>query len=101
MKPAADAGGQTITICLFTTAVDEPKRHTTSAVNRKAAIAAGAKTATPAMSSAVCPRRPGKMPTAPDDGGTGEATRDAGADEDEPRRVAPGDGLRPARSKVR
>ena len=51
VKPAADAGGQTITICLSTTAVDELKRYTTSAVNRKAATAAGAKTATPAISS--------------------------------------------------
>jgi hypothetical protein len=37
------------------------------------------------MISAVCPRRPGKMPTAPADGGTGEATSEAGADEDEPQ----------------
>ena len=52
VKPAADAGGQTITICFMsTTAVDELKRYTTSAVNRKAATAAGAKTATPAISS--------------------------------------------------
>jgi len=51
VKPAADAGGQTITICLSTTAVDELKRYTTSAVNRKAAPATGAKTATPAISS--------------------------------------------------
>ncbi len=101
MKPAADEGGQTNTICSSTTAVDEPKKHTPSAVNIKAATAAGAKTATPAMISAVCPRRPGKMPTAPADGGTGEATSEAGAEEDEPRRAAPGDGLRPARSKVR
>jgi hypothetical protein len=32
---------------MSTTAVDEPKRHTPSAVNIKAATAAGAKTATP------------------------------------------------------
>jgi hypothetical protein len=36
---------------MSTTAVDELKRYTTSAVNRKAATAAGAKTATPAISS--------------------------------------------------
>ena len=102
MKPAADAGGQTNMICMSTTAVDEPKRHTPSAVNIKAATAAGAKTATPAMSSAICPRprRHGKMPTTPADRGTGKATSEAGADEDETRRAAPGDGLRP-RSKVR
>jgi len=40
MKPAADAGGQTNTICMSTTAVDEPKRHTPSAVNITAATAA-------------------------------------------------------------
>jgi hypothetical protein len=89
VKPAADEGGQTNTICLFTTAVDEPKKHTTSAVNRKAATAAGAKTATPAISNSIFPRRAGKMPTAPSVGATGEDRSETGAE-----RAPIGDALR-------
>jgi hypothetical protein len=89
MKPAADEGGQTNTICSFTTAVDEPKRHTTSAVNMKAATAAGAKTATPAISNSIFPRRAGKMPTAPSVGATGEDRSETGAE-----RAPIGDALR-------
>ena len=77
--------------------------HGPSKVNFEAVVAvtaAGAKTATLAIISASCPRRAGKMPTAPTDGGTGEARSEAGAEEEEARRGATGDALRP-RPKVR
>ena len=52
-------------------------------------IPAGAKTATPAISNSIFPRRAGKMPTAPSVGATGEDRSETGAE-----RAPIGDALR-------